>query len=548
MSIVELAQKTLAGRIKNARYENPVITKELRSRMRGARAHQIMMAYVLLMAIVLFCIYYSQWMDVAGSADPQSWFDSRLGFRLFSSLTWLQAVLIGLIAPSLTSGCITIEKEQQTIEMLSLTTLSARNIIVGKLMSGYLFVLMLLACSLPLAGMCLMFGSVSPAEIAVTYLILAAWAFLFSSIGVFCSAQFKKTATASLIAFGTVFIYAFLTTLWAAECKYGHNTNSILGGLSGCMALDHSLDMAQVFYIRLPVALAGIAINTAIGILLAVLATTRLPFHRIDRAVLIRTMLLGISLATLFLFVGNALSGLLGTTPGQESDFATFMFVILLAVFIPAVPIFSTGPIGKNANPVSSLTREPIFRKAFENRPAGGLFFLALWWAAACAVVIATFAYANSYSPVGSTGTYSFDLVNILQASIGLLGAIIAWGAIGMLFSSIMPNKNSAVVLVLLIIALAWAIYPLMLWQHESSYNYTWENQSGIMWQAAYLWPGTTIGEMSGGWHPGSTGPILWLDKGLTGVGCLAAWGIVAVIALSLSGKYYKRGRGIPDE
>lgn len=552
MSIVELAQRTLSSRLKNARYENPVVTKELRSRMRGARAHQIMLAYVLIMGICLFCVYYSQWTNMSGSADPQRWFRARLGFQMFSSLTWLQAILIGLIAPSLTSGCITIEKEQQTIEMLSLTTLSARNIIVGKLMSGFLFVLMLLACSLPLAGMCLMFGSISPAEIIVTYLILAAWAFLFSSIGVFYSSQFKKTAAASLAAFGTVGIYGFFITIWAVIANdyqmYGNRGTSILGGLSGCMAADYSLSIAPVFHMKFPVALVGIALNMAIGILFTVLATTRLPFHRIERATLIRTMLLALSITALFLFSGNALSGLLGTNVGQESQFVTFIFVTLLIVFLPAIPIFSTGPIGANVNPASSLLRGSLWRKVFENRPAGGLFFLVLWWTAACAVVIATFAYANGYSPSGGTATYSFDLINISQASIGILGAIIAWSALGLFFSSVMPNRNSAIIMVILVIVLAWVIYPMMLWRHESSYTYTWTNQSGLKWQMAYLWPWMAIGEIGGGWQRGINGPILWLDESVTGAGCFAAWGIVAVIALSLAGNYYKGGRGIPDE
>lgn len=554
MSAVDIARKTLTDRFRNIRYENPVVTKELRSRMRGSKAHQIMLGYVLLTGVILLGIYYSEWVSMSGAVDVQRWLDIRLGSKMFSVLTWVQAILIGLIAPALTSGCITIEKEQQTIEMLSLTTLSARNIIVGKLMSGYLFVLMLLGCSLPLAGMCMMFGSISPGEIIVTYMMLAAWGFLFSSIGVFYSSLFKKTAGASLAVFFTVAIYGITTTAYALVSNdpysyYHSDWSNVFGGLSGCTALDNSLVMSPVFHMKLPAALVGIVFNTAIGILLAVIATTRLPYHKVERAGLIRIMILAMTLSVLFLFIGNILSGPIAPGSGRyEQEFVTTVFVILLIIFLPATPIFSTGPIGRGVNPIKSLMQGSLFKKAFENRPAGGSFFLVLWWILGSAVMMGTFAYANTYSPGGGTGHYGFDLAAIFQASIGVLGAIIAWSVIGIFFSSIFPNRNSAIVMVILAIVLAWAIYPMMIWQHESNYNYTWENESGAIWQFAYLWPWTSVNEITGGINRGIDGPLLWLDKSLTGVGCLGAWAVVAVIVMLLAGKYYKNGRGIPDE
>lgn len=541
MSALALALKSTLSRIRMTRYENPVVTKELRTRMRGYKAHSLMLGYVLLLGVIMILVYYSEWVSHNGVVSAQNWINTRLGFSLFTSLTWAQAILIALIAPSLTAGSLTLEREQQTMEMLSLTPLSARNIITGKLTSAMFFILMLLACSIPLAGICLMFGSISPLEIVITYIMLIAWALLFSSAGVLLSSISKKTSAAGSLCFGFIFFYGVFTTGWSAASFHagGSNWNFVLAGLSACTAADFSLAFAPVFGVKLPVALVGITLMAASSILFLTTAMTRLPHHRVYKSALIRMLLLGISLVIMFLIFGNvtsAGSGIGGTT----KDYIHTAFVSFLSIFTIFIPAFSTGPVTRSISLLKSFFTGHIWRKPFENNPVGGLWFLALWWIAGCAVILLCVSLI-------SWGK-AFDLVPALQASVALLAVVIGMGAVGILASTFCPNRQLAVLLVVLFIILAWIFFPFMMWQHESSYNYSWNNADGPIWQVAYFWPGLVFEQITDKWSPGTDGPILCLPKDMTWLGCVIAWGLVTIAALSLAQKRARKPGGIPEE
>jgi hypothetical protein len=135
-----------------------------------------------------------------------------------------------------------------------------------------------------------------------------------------------------------------------------------------------------------------------------------------------------------------------------------------------------------------------------------------------------------------------------LQTALALLGAAVGIASIGILLSSALPTRQAAFATTLLVVILAWMVFPVLTWQHESSYSYTWSGENGFKWQVAYLWPGLMLLKLTNNWNPGQHSPILWLPDGLTGIGCAMAWGIVAAIALSLAARMNARKGGIPDE
>lgn len=552
MTPLQTTLKSAFQGIKGVKYENPVVTKELRTRMRGAKAHWLMMGYVVLLGTCLMITYYSQWIVTGGQFSPDSWVNTRFGFRLFSALTWCQAIVIALIVPSLTAGSLTLEREQQTIEMLSLTALSARNIVAGKITSAMLFILMLLACSLPLSGICLMFGSISPLEILVTYLMLIAWAFLFSSIGVYFSAVSKKTSGASLAAFGTIGMYTWFTTGFAASSMYG-GADIAFAGLSACTAASLSVSMAEVFGVSIPVALVGILLNVSIGLLLLTSATTQIPYHREQRSVHIRLLILGIFLVNMFLFVGNVFASL-GVYNTQDLIHAAF--IVLMVSIFPFISVFSTGPHRKDISLWKQLFSGRWKIKIFENRPVGGFWFLIAWWIIGCIAILICISIAAPgvvltvfHRPATQPGVDQInELDAIFQIAVGILGSVIAFTSIGLLASTIVPNRQSAAAILLLVMVLAWMGYPILAWQTENSYDFTWGKAHGLKWQLTYFYPYLPIKAALGEWKPGSNAPYLLTSPKTTWVGCAVAWGIVSIAALSLANLLNKRKLGIPDD
>jgi len=199
----------------------PVLTKELRVRMRGARAFLIMLGYVVTLS--LFAVGYlfvttaasgilSTGAMRATTPDVYIW----LVRRLFATLAVAQLALVVALAPALTCGAITVEREQQTLEMLGLTLIPSRSVVVGKFLASLCYVVLLLLCSVPVFTFTLMLGGVSPLEILTVYLVTFAAALFFGAQGLLASAIAKRTYAATVLAYGLTgfWLFGFFASAW----------------------------------------------------------------------------------------------------------------------------------------------------------------------------------------------------------------------------------------------------------------------------------------------------------------------------------------------
>src|SRR6266404_6203381 len=111
--------------------DNPVLTKELRVRMRGARAYWILLCYLVFLSVVMV-VSYSSWSSQVRESGSGGSGVSQLGNQIFMILLICQIFLVLFITPAITSGSITIEREQQTLDMLTMTRLSRGSMVAGK--------------------------------------------------------------------------------------------------------------------------------------------------------------------------------------------------------------------------------------------------------------------------------------------------------------------------------------------------------------------------------------------------------------------------------
>ena len=201
---------SLVTSLREHTWDNPVLVKEIRTRMRGARAYWVLLAYVLLLTLAVGIIYMNWYSEnTAGGVSHQA--ASNTGRLLFQVLFAFQAGLVALITPAITAGAVTIEREQQTYQMLATCALKPSHIITGKLLAAVAFVALLLTSSLPLVSLSFLLGGVSPGEVFGTYLSLALSAFVFGSIGVLCSASLRATAAATVATYTFVLLLFFVT-------------------------------------------------------------------------------------------------------------------------------------------------------------------------------------------------------------------------------------------------------------------------------------------------------------------------------------------------
>ena len=186
---------------------NPMVMKELRSAMRGARAFIIISIYLALMGGLVSMIYIT--FASSNEVSTSSTVIQGLGKTVFGAVIGVQMMLVCFLSPALTAGAIAAERERQTYDLLRTTLLSGRSLVEGKLISALLFVFILLLAGLPVQSMAFLFGGISIEEILIGFLMVAASAVLFSAIGIFVSSFAKTTLISTVVSY--ILTILFLT-------------------------------------------------------------------------------------------------------------------------------------------------------------------------------------------------------------------------------------------------------------------------------------------------------------------------------------------------
>jgi ABC-2 type transport system permease protein len=183
---------------------NPVIVKELRSRMRGRRAFMVLTAYLVLMSGILTLVYFG--VASASAGGPFGPGTRQAGKAVFGAVLAVQVVLVLFIGPAFTSSAITSEKEKQTYDLLRTTLLSARALVAGKLVSALSYVILLIVASVPLQSIAFLLGGISLFELVVSQLLILTTAVAYALIGLFLSSVMRSTLAATVGTFGVALL------------------------------------------------------------------------------------------------------------------------------------------------------------------------------------------------------------------------------------------------------------------------------------------------------------------------------------------------------
>lgn len=179
---------------------NPILVKELRGRMRGARAFVLLSVYLLIVSGVTLMLYAG----LAGNIGNDLNAGREIGKALFLVIAAVALVQVCLITPALTSGSIAGEKERQTFDLLVASLLSPWQIVWGKLASALAYALLLIVAVLPVMSLAFLFGGVSAAEVLIALAGLVATAVFYATIGLFWSTVTRSSLGATSFALGTI--------------------------------------------------------------------------------------------------------------------------------------------------------------------------------------------------------------------------------------------------------------------------------------------------------------------------------------------------------
>lgn len=189
---------------------NPILERELKTRMRTWRTPIVLMIYLLLLGIVVtlfFVINEERYMYSYGSS-----FNPELAVHIYNLIMIGQFVVLMLILPAFSATSISGERERQTLDLMLCTDLSPWKIIFGKITASLSFVFLIIIASMPFMGIVFLFGGISIFEIVRVVLFYMITSFLVCSIGLFCSTMFKKVVTSIIMTY-LIMIVLFIGTL-----------------------------------------------------------------------------------------------------------------------------------------------------------------------------------------------------------------------------------------------------------------------------------------------------------------------------------------------
>lgn len=258
---------------------NPVLEKEFRLRMRTIRSPLALLAYLVVIGLLAFGYIYIEMSNRGGNGfTPDA---SRV---LFYFLSGAQLVLVCFMAPGLTAGVISGEREKQTLNILLTTQQSSMTIIISKLVSALSFMLLIIFATLPIYSIVFLFGGISPGQLVSVFLFYVLVMIALGSLGVLFSTLLKKTVVSLIVTYGVgLFLYVFTGLaaifIMAVFSNSARELAGILIGINPLAAMISlfepefsreffrgRLDGLEVWHIFVPVHLVLAAVSIALAI------------------------------------------------------------------------------------------------------------------------------------------------------------------------------------------------------------------------------------------------------------------------------------------
>ena len=177
--------------------KNAVLRKDMLLDMKKPKIMIIMLLFNILLCLVTFP-FVSSTMLMTGSTDALSY---RTMITMYMVLVWLETVAICFLTPALTAGCVSIEKERQTMDVLLTTRMSTWQIIIGKYFSSIMLVIMLIISGLPMMALVFIYGGVNILQMFLMALVLITTTMYLASFGVFFSALVKNTIVSVILTY-----------------------------------------------------------------------------------------------------------------------------------------------------------------------------------------------------------------------------------------------------------------------------------------------------------------------------------------------------------
>ncbi|TCT15559.1 ABC-type transport system involved in multi-copper enzyme maturation permease subunit [Natranaerovirga pectinivora] len=193
---------------------NPVFRKELKLTTRSWKFAMMILVYTGVIAAIGLFIFYQILENLAYSSNLQEF------TMLYVVLASLQFGLILFVAPALTAGAISGERERQTLEILMSTPLRSSSILIGKLLSSISTITLLVVASTPVLALMFIFGGISIPQLFGLLGYYLVTVIFVGSVGIFVSTAFKRTTVSNVITYAIGLMLVLGTIVYAGIYIY----------------------------------------------------------------------------------------------------------------------------------------------------------------------------------------------------------------------------------------------------------------------------------------------------------------------------------------
>lgn len=201
---------------------NPVYKRELTVSSRSIRMAIIFLIFNSILAIVALFNLFSVVEQVKVTAEIQ--YSRFLELYLFVSA--IEFLMLLFIMPALTASSVSGERERQTLELMLTTTMSPKEIILGKLWTSLTTMILLAVSALPIQSLVFVYGGITVMDMALLFVCHGIVAFFTGGIGMFCSSLFKRSTLATVCTY-TVLVLLVAGTLAVNLFAYHMDMNEV---------------------------------------------------------------------------------------------------------------------------------------------------------------------------------------------------------------------------------------------------------------------------------------------------------------------------------
>jgi ABC-type transport system involved in multi-copper enzyme maturation permease subunit len=202
-----------------------LVRRELLTNLRKRRSFVCVVLLVGICALMIAVEWPHEGIDLRGANAQQ--YASHLSQQILGVVSFALLAACGLFVPALASGTILSEREQGSFEMLRLTLISPRGMVLGKLLNTLGVFVLIAASALPMLALTFFLVGLDWTQLAATMLILVQSMVSAAILGMLCAAACRKAFKAiglSYLAVAVVAIGPILFPLFAPLGSFPRDT------------------------------------------------------------------------------------------------------------------------------------------------------------------------------------------------------------------------------------------------------------------------------------------------------------------------------------